>query len=347
VEPRLVLDNCFRRAEQMNPPVREAFLGGGELALEKNDFALAADTFRRGLEKFPDDPDMQSGLARAFKSGNREQMGEYLDLALTTNPRHIPSLLLLADHLVDGERYEEAEKHLATILEVNPNQAEALACRAVMAHLRNDPLRERQFREAALKNFRTNPRVDHLIGLKLSQKYRFAEGAAAQRRSLEFDPAYIPAQRQLAEDLLRLGDHEEGWKLAHAVHQADAYDVTAYNMTTLHDKMLKFRTLTNADFIVKMSEAESQQDIWRKQGKIGHPVDVVGLFGSAEFIIYYGFGVFFTALLDDPRPLLAGIWAVAIMSHVSLLQRVRFAWKRYRFVDPGLRTHDEPDAKAS
>jgi hypothetical protein len=24
------------------------------------------------------------------------------------------------------------------------------------------------------------------------------------------------------------------------------------------------------------------------------------------------------------------------MSHVSLLQRVRFAWKRYRFVDPGL-----------
>jgi hypothetical protein len=26
---------------------------------------------------------------------------------------------------------------------------------------------------------------------------------------------------------------------------------------------------------------------------------------------------------------------------VSLLQRVRFAWKRYRFVDPGLRTDDE------
>ena len=40
----------------------------------------------------------------------------------------------------------------------------------------------------------------------------------------------------------------------------------------------------------------------------------------------------------DPRPLLAGCWAVAIMSHVSLLQRVRFAWKRYRFVDPGLVT---------
>jgi hypothetical protein len=102
--------------------------------------------------------------------------------------------------------------------------------------------------------------------------------------------------------------------------------------------------LTNV--IIKLSiYAESQQDVWRTAGKIGHPVDVVGLFGSAEFIIYYGAGVLFTALLDDPRPLLAGCWAVAIMSHVSLLQRVRFAWKRYRFVDPGLAAAED-DAKA-
>ncbi|HEY0482741.1 MAG TPA: CDP-alcohol phosphatidyltransferase family protein [Kofleriaceae bacterium] len=104
-------------------------------------------------------------------------------------------------------------------------------------------------------------------------------------------------------------------------------------------------SLTNV--IIKLSiYAESQQDIWREKGKIGHPVDVVGLFGSAEFLIYYGFGVFFTALLHDPRPMLAGCWAVAIMSHVSLLQRVRFAWKRYRFVDPGLRGEDDEPAPA-
>ena len=67
--------------------------------------------------------------------------------------------------------------------------------------------------------------------------------------------------------------------------------------------------LTNV--IIKLSiYAESQQDIWREKGKIGHPVDVVGLFGSAEFIIYYGTGVFFTALLARPaaaaRRLLGG-----------------------------------------
>jgi phosphatidylglycerophosphate synthase len=102
-------------------------------------------------------------------------------------------------------------------------------------------------------------------------------------------------------------------------------------------------SLTNV--IIKLSiYAESQQDIWREKGKIGHPVDVVGLFGSAEFLIYYGSGVLFTALLHDPRPALAGCWAVAIMSHVSLLQRVWFAWKRYRFVDPGLAGDADPTA---
>jgi phosphatidylglycerophosphate synthase len=93
-------------------------------------------------------------------------------------------------------------------------------------------------------------------------------------------------------------------------------------------------SLTNV--IIKLSiYAESQQDIRRENGKLSHPVDVVGLFGSAEFIIYYGTGAFLTAALRDPRPLLAGCWAVAIMSHVSLLQRVLFARRRYRRVDPG------------
>ena len=92
--------------------------------------------------------------------------------------------------------------------------------------------------------------------------------------------------------------------------------------------------LTNV--IIKLSiYAEAQHDITRATGKLGHPVDVVGLFGSAEFIIYFGAGIFGTALTQDPRPLLVGCWLVAILSHVSLLQRVVFSWQRYRNHDPG------------
>ncbi len=97
-----------------------------------------------------------------------------------------------------------------------------------------------------------------------------------------------------------------------------------------------------SNVIAKLSVyAESQQDVFRKEGKIGHPIDVVGLFGSAEFIIYFGSGILFTAILGDERPMIAGCWAVAIMSHVSLLQRIVFAWRRYRSVDPGAREENE------
>jgi tetratricopeptide (TPR) repeat protein len=257
VEPRLVLENCFRRAEQMSSPPREAFLATGRLGLEKRDFAVAAEAFRAGLKKFPDDADLQGGLARAFQTGDRKEMLRCIEAALALNPRHVPSLLLLTEHLIDSEQYDEAEAQAALVLKVNPSQPEALAFRAVLAHLRNDSAQEQQLRQAALKHWQSNPEVDHLIGRKLSEKYRFEEGAAAQRRALGFEPDYVPAQRQLAEDLLRLGQTDEGWKLAEAVHQRDEYDVTAYNLTTLRDKMLTFRTVTNRDFILRMSPREA------------------------------------------------------------------------------------------
>jgi hypothetical protein len=258
IEPRLVLENFFRRAEKLESPPREAFQATGELALDKHDFALAADAFRAGLAKFPDDPDLQAGLARAFESGDRDEMLKAITAALAINPRNVPSLLLMADHLIDAEQYDDAERQLGLVLKVNPYQPEALAYRAVLAHLRNDPEHEKEFRELGLRFWKTNPQVDHLIGLKLSQKYRFEEGAAAQKRALAFEPNYLPARRQLAEDYLRLGQNEQGWELAKAVHDQDAYDVTAYNLTVLHDQMAKFQTLTNADFIVHMSPLEAQ-----------------------------------------------------------------------------------------
>ena len=170
--------------------------------------------------------------------------------------------------MIDAEQYDEAEKQLAIVLKVNPNQPEALAYRAVLAHLRNDSAPGKTIsREAALKFYQTNPQVDYLIGKKLSQKYRFAEGAAAQRRALAFEPEYLPARRQLAEDLLRLGQNDDGWELAESAHKQDAYDVTAYNLTMLHDQMAKFPTLTNADFIVHMSPLEARL-IWRPRAGI-------------------------------------------------------------------------------
>src|SRR6185436_1088811 len=67
----------------------------------------------------------------------------------------------------------------------------------------------------------------------------------------------LPAKAQLAQDLLRLGEEAEGWELANEVHKKDGYDVQAYNLADLHDKMEKLATLTNSDFVLRMSQHEA------------------------------------------------------------------------------------------
>ena len=257
-DPRRVLENFFDRVKKADPENREVYLASGEVALDKNDFDLAAKTFANALKKFPDDPDFLFGLARAYEPSDRQQMLRSAESALAHNTNHVPSMLLLADHLVDAEEYDGAEKILGRALAVNPLDPVAWSYRAVLAHLHNDPGGEEKARTSALRFWKDNPDVDSLIGKKLAQKYRFAEAASYQRRALSNDPKHLPARIELAQDLLRLGAEEEGWTLAEAVHNADAYDVTAYNLVTLKGSLAKYQTLTNEDFLVRMAPREAE-----------------------------------------------------------------------------------------
>ena len=256
-EPRVVLDELFTRAIKNDPNCMDAYLAAGDLALAKQDYKLAADQFRDALKRFGKDPDVHFGLARAFYESDRKQMIQSLDAALYINPNHVPSLLLLAEHQIDCEEYAGAAELLDKAISVNPWNPDAWAYRVVLAHLANDSQAVKSCREKALKFWPTNPRVDYLIGRKLSQKYRFAEGAAYQRQALKFDPKYLPAKIQLAQDLLRLGTEQEGWKLADEVHAGDAYNIEAYNLSNLHDHLSKFATLRADGFVVRMDKHEA------------------------------------------------------------------------------------------
>lgn len=256
-DAREVLDGFYEQARRLDPNHREPYLAVGELALNKHDAELAADNYRDALKHFPDDPDVHFGLARALADAHPEQSAQALAKALDANPRHVGSLLFKVDGLIDSERFAEAADWIERVLAVNPRQPQAWAYRAVLAHLANDPKGEAAFRADALSSWSENPAVDHLIGTKLSQKYRFAEGAAYQRQALAFDNSYSPARVQLSQDLLRLGREAEGWTLADAAHQDDGYDVVTFNLLELRDQLAQFRTLSNDDFIVRMDAQEA------------------------------------------------------------------------------------------
>lgn len=165
--------------------------------------------------------------------------------------------MVVVDQKISSEKYDDAIATIDQILGTNPHQSEALAYRAVIAHLQNDTELEFSMRSKALAHWPGNPAVDHLMGRELSEKYRFEEGQKYQRRALVFDKSYLPAKIQLAHDLLRLGQEVEGWKLADEVFDRDQYNVLAHNLLTLRDEMSGFKTLSRDGFIVRMSPEEA------------------------------------------------------------------------------------------
>jgi tetratricopeptide (TPR) repeat protein len=257
-DARRVLDQCYDVATKQWPEHVEGYLATAELALAKDDDAVAAETLQKAPKDAAQDPRYHYLLARAFASGEQAKAEKALAEALKINSRHVDSLLLQVDHRIDGERYAEAEAILKRVFDVNPTEPRAWAYRAVLAHLRNDTNGEVQARGKALEPWAENPEVDCLLGRKLAQKYRFAEGAAYQRRALAADPNYLPAQLELCQALLRLGEEDEGWKLADAIFSKDAYNVVAYNLTNLRDRLAAFKTLEAEGLIVRMDPREAE-----------------------------------------------------------------------------------------
>jgi len=257
-DPKLVLERLYDAAEKSDPNSHVVPLAKGELALSKGDFTLASRVYQIALKKFQNDAEIHYGIAKSFESSDRKVMQKHLEAALAANPNHIPSHLLLIDNLIDREAYAEAKQIITTVLKVNPEHPEVWAYSAALAHLQNDVTGEKTARKRALKHWPHNPRVPHLIGKKLSQKYRFAEGSTYQRQALIFDAKHIPARIQLAQDLLRLGLEKEGWAMVTTAHEEDGYDVTTYNLVTLKDTLKKYRTLRNDDFILRMTPKEAE-----------------------------------------------------------------------------------------
>ena len=256
-DPKQVKENLFDRVLQSSPDNREALLATGELALAKRDFKLAGQTFTRAIGHYPDDADLLYGLAKAYAESDPSQMEEPLHTAMFTNPDHVPSLLLQAHNQADAEQYDTANGILKAIFKINPNHAASWALQAALHTVRNEPDKAKSARASGLKYWKTNPLVDHEIGKKLSSKYLFAEGAAHQRQALEFSKDYLQAKTQLAQDLLRLGQEEEGWRLAEEAHKADGYDVTTYNLLTLHDSLKKYTTIDRNGFLLRMTRDEA------------------------------------------------------------------------------------------
>ncbi|MEO1529079.1 MAG: tetratricopeptide repeat protein [Planctomycetota bacterium] len=266
IDARIILKSFYDRVLESEPDNLEALVATAELAVDKGDFKVVAETVQKAQRSEVEDARLEHLMAIALAPTDPPAANESLQRALALNPKYTPALILKAEKEIDREDYDAAEATIQSVFEFHPKHPKAIALQAVLAHLAGDFEKSKELRENALTDWKRNPEVDHLIGRKLSDKYRFKEGAEAQRRALTFDPRHVPATFQLAQDLLRLGDEEVGWELADQVHQQDPYNVVAYNLMTLKDRIDGFETLSTRDafndvgpgILVRMEPTESQ-----------------------------------------------------------------------------------------
>lgn len=256
-DPRDVQEGFFDRARRNFETRPDGFLAGGRLAIAKNDFQLAAEILEPAAEAFPDNPDVLVALSKAVRSADAERATELLRNALRVNPHHAEALQEVTERQIDREDYDAAEETIDLMLSVNPHHPIAHALQAVIFRLRNEPDAAAQSIASATEFSGPSAEVNHLVGSLLSRKYRFREGADYQRAALDADPDFTEAKVQLAQDLLRLGETAEGWRLAEEAHEEDGYNTTVFNLLQLRDSLDRFTTLESEHFRLQLEQREA------------------------------------------------------------------------------------------
>lgn len=256
-DPKDVLEGFFERARRNYSSRSDGIIASARLALQKQDPALAAGYLRPAIKTFAEDAEVAFLLSEALKTGSGEESAELLQRTLELNPNHFEAKLRLVRKSIDREMYAAAKELLEDIFTVNPALPKAWALQAVLSHLQNDSEQEQVAVKTALQFSPNNPEVGYLIGECLSRKYRFAEAAEYLNRSLKADSDYLPAKIQLAQDLLRLGQDAEGWKLVEEAGKADNYSVGVFNLLQLKDSIDNYVTLKDERFLIRMDRTEA------------------------------------------------------------------------------------------
>ena len=239
VDAKLVLERVLEPAKKIDPEGRAAYLAIGRLALANHDRELAAENFREGFKRFPGDPEFALGLEMAGLTPPEPTDGaaRYVDLALRENPKFTAALLQKAALLEGRKNFSEAKVTLQEVLAINPHHPEAWAKLAAIALLEEDPATAEKALFNARKFQKSNPRVAEIVGTTLAAHYRFAEGIGFLRQASDEDPASPAIRLELGSNQLRFGQLEDGWKNVALAHEADPYNVAAFNLIKLRDKL--------------------------------------------------------------------------------------------------------------
>ncbi len=257
LDGKLVLERLLEPAKKADPEGRASYLALGRLALANHDRELAAENFREGLKRYPGDPEFAFGLEQSRlelpRGEHADGVESYLDVALKANPKYSPALLYKAERLTGRKNFTGARETLQQVLAVNPDHPEAWAQLAALALVEDDAKAAETATDRARKFNKNNARVSEIIGTTLAGQYRFEEAIVHLKQASVEDPTSPSILFELGSNQLRFGQLEEGWENVAMAHEMDPYNVAAFNLITLRDKISKYPVREKDGVLLRMS----------------------------------------------------------------------------------------------
>jgi tetratricopeptide (TPR) repeat protein len=256
-EYRADANGVVRRFEELlkrKEPPEEAYLEAADLYLRGHSDMEAKRWYAKAAEVNPRSADAIFGLARqmAFRYDDIGAQKE-AERALRENPRHVPSLVFLAQIAAGDGTYARADELVAQALAVNPEEPQARGLRGALHYLRGaQGAFEAEVKSVLARNrFQSAPY--RVLARALEEQRRFPEALEFAERAAQVDPLDWEAYFAAGRNALNVGDDAKAERYLRAAEKGDPFpNRYRRNFLILFDAMAKFPVVRAGRFEVKL-----------------------------------------------------------------------------------------------
>ena len=251
-------NELFREAVARRPNDPYARVRWGYLYLETHSAAESAKLFNEALAIDEDYARAKIGAATVLANRFEGKAHDLVKEALDADTDLTEGYVLLARMSIEEDDYEEAEEHIATGLEKARELGESpLEFYTLRASL--DLLRGKVESEWTRKALEHNPAYGKIYA-DPAHFYvitrRYSEATELLRKAIEVDPELWPAHADLAVNLMRQGEEEEGRKHLEIAYKGDPFSPQTTNWLRLLDSFPNYETISNKDDVLLGTAAE-------------------------------------------------------------------------------------------
>lgn len=232
---------ALKQALKADPSDADTHVAWGELLIEKYNIADARESFEDALKHNPKHPGALIGLAQAELLTSNQTSGarNLLELAEAISPRE-PKLLITRAHLaIMADLDCKTGLQLAErVLADRPQQLEALTVQGICAYISDDPARFDQIKAAVLAIHPYYSDFFSYVGEYAVRVFRYEPSLDLYKEAIKLNGQDSRALLGMGTSLSRVGREDEAKEYLKRAFDADPYNVRAYNMLELYEKVI-------------------------------------------------------------------------------------------------------------